>query len=383
MRVDFINQFTAHYRRPVFSELSGFSGLQIRTLTGPTSLEGGIPSADLQALPITSRTDARCRSLVGRINWQRGIVGNALRSDAEVIVYTGDVTCLSTWIAAAVTRVRRRSCLMWTHGWTHRDHGAVQAVRNTFYGLADALLVYSPDAIAFGRENGFNKHIYVVGNSMGAQVTRMAPPAGEAHTPQRWLVMSRLIESRQIDEVIRQAGRLNRLGRAVEVTIVGDGPGRGALEQLSRDLNVDAYFHGSEYDATRTQEFLESHDIVVSPGHVGLAAVHALSHGCPVSTHDRVDHQMPEHSAVIPARTGVRFPHEDWDAMGEQTWDFVATSDLAAVAEACMDEVRRRWTPSAHASAIHEAIISEHQRSGGSRARAVLPWTRTARASGA
>ena len=55
----------------------------------------------------------------------------------------------------------------------------------------------------------------------------------------RWVVCSRLIESKRVDRAIREAARRN-----VELTVVGDGPLRAELEALAASLAPRARFVG-------------------------------------------------------------------------------------------------------------------------------------------
>lgn len=51
-------------------------------------------------------------------------------------------------------------------------------------------------------------------------------------------------------------------------------------------------------------EFIYNADLCVSPGNVGLTAMHSLVFGCPVITHNCFEWQMPEFEAIQPGITG-------------------------------------------------------------------------------
>ena len=54
-------------------------------------------------------------------------------------------------------------------------------------------------------------------------------------------------------------------------------------------------------------------DLCVIPGNVGLSAMHALSAGIPVISHDNFDIQMPEFEAIIDGETGSFYEYENID----------------------------------------------------------------------
>ena len=52
---------------------------------------------------------------------------------------------------------------------------------------------------------------------------------------------------------------------------------------------------------------------MVSPGNTGLNAVHALSYGTPVGTHNNFYKQMPEAAIIEDQKTGFFFNENDSD----------------------------------------------------------------------
>ena len=77
------------------------------------------------------------------------------------------------------------------------------------------------------------------------------------------------------------------------MVIIGDGQEREKLEKLSRQLDVKTWFYGACYDDVQTAQLIYDADICVSPGNVGLTAMHVMSFGTPVITHSNFVNQMP------------------------------------------------------------------------------------------
>lgn len=360
LSVSMVNQFFAHYRKGVVEQMLRDEGFLLTWVCDEADYRpSGIP-----ALPgglLEPRVITRCRPLGRGLVWQHGVLRHALLSPDEVIVYTGDAHFLSTWVAAAVSRLRRRKVMFWTHGWRRHDSLAAGKVRRTFYRLAHTLLVYGEHARRVGVAEGYAAgRIRVIGNSMGAALVDHAdhdPSGGDRH--QRWVVITRLIAERRVEEVLRQVSRLSAEGRQVQLTVVGDGPERQRLEALATELGVDVRFLGAVYDEDATARVLAVSDVCLSPGNIGLAAVHALSCGCPVATHGDALAQMPEFEAVREGRTGTLFPRDDFAAMADRAWAFVEGHDGTQVSEWCHHEVRTRWSPNTHWLAIRAALLGE------------------------
>ena len=71
------------------------------------------------------------------------------------------------------------------------------------------------------------------------------------------------------------------------------------------------WLYGPCYDERIIGEMFFNADVCLSPGNVGLTAIHALSFGCPVLTHDDFKYQNPEFEAIIPGETGDFFKKDN------------------------------------------------------------------------
>ena len=83
----------------------------------------------------------------------------------------------------------------------------------------------------------------------------------------------------------------------------------------------------------------------VSPGNVGLTAVHSLSFGCPVITHDYLPLQGPEFESIRPGVTGDFFRQNDVDDLKRviEKWLCRSDEEREAVAKAAFNEIDRMW----------------------------------------
>ena len=70
-------------------------------------------------------------------------------------------------------------------------------------------------------------------------------------------------------------------------------------------------FFGSVYDESRLSELIYNSDICISPGNIGLTAIHSLSYGTPIASHSNFDNQMPEVESIIVGQNGFLFEEND------------------------------------------------------------------------
>ncbi|MEC8333401.1 MAG: glycosyltransferase, partial [Verrucomicrobiota bacterium] len=100
---------------------------------------------------------------------------------------------------------------------------------------------------------------------------------------------------------------LNRgLQERYKLMIIGTGSQHDALVKMADEKNIsdDVLFYGACYDDKILAPLIMMADICLSPGEVGLTALHSLIYGTPVITHDNFSEQMPEFEAICPGVSG-------------------------------------------------------------------------------
>ena len=96
------------------------------------------------------------------------------------------------------------------------------------------------------------------------------------------IFIGRLLKSKNVELLVDM---IKTIPESLDVSlhIIGDGPEAGTLRTKSgNDKRI--IFYGDIHDRERTGEMLFASDIMVMPGYVGLAVVHAFAYGCPVFT---------------------------------------------------------------------------------------------------
>lgn len=101
--------------------------------------------------------------------------------------------------------------------------------------------------------------------------------------------------------IIQSMDILRRKGLLMNLVIVGKDVDGVHLENEVNKYNLGSHvwLYGPCYDEMRIGEMFYNADICVSPGNIGLTAIHSLTYGCPVITHDNFSNQMPEFESII------------------------------------------------------------------------------------
>ncbi|MGR3803835.1 glycosyltransferase [Marinibacterium profundimaris] len=359
-RVAVIYTHFPHYREPVFRALARAEDLDCRFFYDPSgiaeTIRSGATAQRHAALPVRR---------IGPLMLQPGTLRLALRGEFDAFILLGNPFILTSWLAAAILRLRRRPVLFWTHGWLRPETGAKGRLRRAYYRLADALLVYGERARGLGTAAGYPAgRIHVIYNSLDydrQKALRLAlgpaRPPEDPGRPVRFLTVARLVEGLDLHIALDAIRRLrDQSDPPVSLTIVGDGPLRGALERQAAREDLPVQFTGAIYDEARLAELFLDSAAVVSPGKVGLLAMHALAYGIPVITHDDADHQMPEVEAIEDGRTGAFFRRGDAADLAARMHALSRRGIDADARAAAITRIETDYTPTRQADRITAAV---------------------------
>lgn len=98
--------------------------------------------------------------------------------------------------------------------------------------------------------------------------------------------MGRLTKVKKIDLIFEALAKLGN--RNYKLIIIGNGPEETHLKQAVKKLNLISMvtFMGEIHDESILSWLIYNSDICISPGNVGLTAMHSLVYGTPVITNN-------------------------------------------------------------------------------------------------
>lgn len=354
-----------HYRAPVFDAMSQSMAYDYTFYYDPAGVENSIAGGK-SASNHHPLTVIKWRGFM----WQRKAVSLARNPAFDGFIFLGNPFILSTWLAAIVARREGKPVFFWTHGWLRREGGAKAWLRRRFYRLADVLMVYGARARTIGEAEGFDPaSIHVINNSLDYAAQKRAREAvlsGVVASPGQkdplpdnpyFLCVSRLAPLVELDLAIRA---MTLLPCNVALVVVGAGPEHDSLRACADELDVDVIFLGEIYDEMRLARLFLGARAVVSPGKIGLLAMHAMAYGAPVITHDDFDRQMPESEAIEPGVTGAFFRRGDVSDLAAQMASFLdSVPDSSAVEirrTKAISRIEREYTPEVQVARITTAL---------------------------
>ncbi len=264
----------------------------------------------------------------GRIIWQSKIVRECFSATFNQAIFLGNMNILSTWIALLICRLRNKKTILWTHGLYGNESHIKRWLRILFYSLGNKFLLYEKRGRKLMIKAGFDANkIFVIYNSLDYELQKKYFEEYQKNNIKKEfaffknsklntiIFLGRLTSAKKIDLLIKSLNKLNSKIVKFNLLIIGEGPQKSLLKKIAKkglDKNW-IYFYGKTYDEPELSKLIYSSDLMVSPGNTGLNAVHALSYGTPVATHNNFNKQMPEAAVVEDQITGFFFSENDSD----------------------------------------------------------------------
>ena len=264
--------------------------------------------------------------------WQFGVIYKCIFGKFDKVIFLGDMYCISTWIASLILRFRRKKIIFWGHGFYGNENFLKKKVRKTFFKLADFHLVYNKRAKKMMIKQNFNEEkIFVIYNSLNYK--KHLDFRKKRNKTDRLNVLScfenpylplliyigRITKAKKL-EILIKAINNKILKNKINLIILGSGSEILNLKKQVKNFNLDPYvsFYGPCYDEDVIAKFFSFSDLCVSPGSIGLTAIHSLSYGVPVCSHDDFSIQGPEFESIIDSGSGFFFLKDNFNDLAKK-----------------------------------------------------------------
>lgn len=357
LRVAIVYTHLPHYRLAVFQELLRSDRYHFEFFYDDLGIDPTIRSGSLQGGWQSIRT-YRVKSLM----LQPGFLPLCLWGRFDIYIYLGNPYIVTTWLFVILARLRGKKTALWTHGWLRVERGPKWFFRKAFYRLPDMLLLYGNRSKAIALTEGFSAdRMHVIYNSLDYEAQkseRQRLDAYERHVDRPFfLCVSRLVAEVELELAIDAISMIAReQSDDIALIVVGEGPLRKALEQKARNIGAPVVFLGAIYEEKRLAELFVDCLAVVSPGKVGLLAMHALAYGASVITHGDLDYQMPEVEAIIPGKTGQFFQRGSATDLCAAMKFYLSRERSEAHRRNAIETIESNFTPAVQRRLIEQAL---------------------------
>ncbi len=291
------------------------------------------------------------------IEYTTGWLSLAFDSRYQKYVITSNSFALNQWVFLLLCCLQRKKVYAWSHGLKSRKVHKILVYIGKIYGsLLTGYFLYGNRARQNMIDLGYKpEKLHVIYNSLDCHVSKdlrnktITNPYISLFTNDDpiLLFIGRLTKVKKLPMIIEAFKRLKALGISTNLIFVGDGPVRPELEQLIEESDKSrVYFTGGIYDEKEIAAYLRHADLCISPGNVGLTAIHTLSYGLPVITNDNFDSQMPEFEAIVDGKSGLFFRENDVDDLVDKIriW-FSQSVSREKIREKCYESIDTHFNP--------------------------------------
>ena len=340
----------ADYRRPIIEALAQelASEFEITLISDSQALEPAMKLIDPESLTVGSEPPIHWEFVRNRkiwqFVWQRGLVTKMLRQKYDTVIFLGEFRTLSTWIGVLIARCKSRRVYFWSHGMYGNEGWLKLRIRLLFSGMAHGIFLYGNYAKKLFVQHGFDPNtMWVVYNSLDHRqqlaVRQSAPLNGPAalstqyfpaHPEAPWLVfIGRLTKRKQVKLLLDSVHDLFRHGTIVNAMLIGDGPERADLEKYAGELGIrkQICFYGPCHEEQPLADLIGAAHVCVSPGDIGLLAMHCMVYGTPVVTHDDPTTHGPEFEAIVENQTGSFFEKGNIQSLSREINKWILLDD--------------------------------------------------------
>ena len=260
--------------------------------------------------------------LFGKILWRTGITFLPLKKEYSSFIITGDL-CLTYVFFLFFCKLCGKKVYAWGHG-VKSMNGKLFLLTKWIYANIDKYFTYGEKGKQRLIELGFPDNKFeVIYNSLnkginGKDLMKFKSDVYFRHFGNNYPVLifvGRLTPVKKLDWLVRIIAEERKEGVYYNLVFIGDGTERKQLELLSANLNVinSVWFYGECYEGDELNLLLYNADVCVSPGNVGLTAIHAMEYGTPVITHDNFEKQMPEYESIVKGKTGNLYEYGNFE----------------------------------------------------------------------
>lgn len=295
------------------------------------------------------------------LTFQTGIIPLLWEKQHNIYLILGDMFCISTWLLLCLKKIcfPHKRIYLWSHGWYGKESRFKRLLKKIYFGLADGNFLYGNYAKQLMLREGFPENkLFVIHNSLmyDTQIflrnSMKRSNLYQEHFKNDYfniIFIGRLTAVKKLNLLIDAIVILRQKGCNCNITFIGDGNERQKLQERVKNQQISnsVWFYGACYNEVKNAELIYNADLCVSPGNVGLTAMHTMVFGTPVITHNDFKWQMPEFEAIKPGITGDFFRAGDVYSLAEtiQLWLKNNAHKRDIIRKACYKEIDTEWNP--------------------------------------
>ena len=294
-------------------------------------------------------------------DWGYYTSGNTIDLNTDYVFLPQVIRNLTVWWILLKLKLfyPKTKAVIWGHGAYGWESKIQFVIKKLFFHLADIVLVYGDYSHQLMLKHNLCKKeaLHTIYNSLDYdKQIPLRNPLGSSifkdhfHNNQKNIIfIGRLTAIKRLDFLLQALLILKKSLEIYNVTFIGDGPMKSMLEKYveENDLEDNVWFYGETYSEEEISKVINSADLCVSPGNVGLTAMHSLTYGTPVITHDKFELQMPEFEAITRGGSGDFYKYGSAESLAStiSRWFKKHPIKNEEVYLNCVSSIDNLWNP--------------------------------------
>lgn len=274
-------------------------------------------------------------------------------------IVTGSNNYLINWLLLFYCCIFRKNIYLWSHGTTKDKFSWLEAIKQKlFYRLATGVLLYGASPMDNLLKLGCKKkNLHIIHNSLDTEKqSELYEKLTKSSIYQDYfgnsnpvaIYIGRIQKRKKIAQLLHAIDYLNKNGKKVNLVLIGGESDDHSVSELIKqlDLSSQIWKYGPCYDEEKNAQLIYDADVCVSPGNVGLTAIHSLSYGTPVVTNNNFKTQMPEYEAIKDGETGSFFIEDDVVDLASKIslWTNLKEVERKKVRHSCRKTILKEWS---------------------------------------
>jgi glycosyltransferase involved in cell wall biosynthesis len=365
-KVLIVYHYIAQYRQPVFDELNNYENFDFTFMSDKIS-KGNIKTIDESFFSDKNFIPVK-NVWFKNFLWQKDLISHVIKNKYNSVIFLADPYFITTWIASFILKIKKTKVLFWTHGFIRGNSGK-DKLKLLFYKFCDGILLYGDKAKSNLVNNNIDSEkLFPIYNSLNYDIQKKLreeltnkeiDKSKYFKNPnlQQIIFIGRLTKQKKLDILIKLLKKLNEKNLNLNLLFVGDGSEKSNLENLISQYHLDdqVFFYGKTYNEEEIAPLILNSDLCISPGEIGLTAMHVLAYGTPVITHNNEFNQMPEYESIIDGYSGKLYEYGSFESLVNTTFNFF-NNPIENIRENCINIIEKKYTPKAQSKLIIEAI---------------------------
>jgi len=321
----------------------------------------GENKSDIKEMDVRGLNRVRRYKSIGnpcKLYWQGALIPCLFSKEYKTYFVLAEARSISFFLFVILKAIffRNKKIYGWSHGWHGHENKILRILTKLKMNCMDGMFVYNNRTRDMMIAGGIaSNKLFTIYNSLdyNRQLDlRNTIKTSDVYTKHFGnnnpvlVFVGRLTKEKRLDILLEAVKLLEEVNEEYNIVIIGSGSQESMLKCLAEKYNLQVWFYGACYDETTNAQLIYNSDLCVSPGNVGLTAIHSLMFGCPVITHDDFSFQGPEFEAIQKGVTGDFFKKNDIKSLSITITNWFASNhDREDVRKACYKEIDTKWNP--------------------------------------